>query len=506
MAFRKITFPDVYRRNAQLYGDRTAFLFEGQRVTHREYLLRVERLAAGLAVSGVSAGDRIAVLSQNSLEMIDLIGAVARLGAILLPVNFRLSTEEIEYVLRDATPGIVIVGNDYKEVIASILPSLPFAKQCFATGQQSRSDQFEPFGVLSEIDAGVSFEREIDPDAGFVIIHTAAVGGKPRGALLSQTNLLTAQSSLLQCWNLNEFDINFGALPLFHIAGLGLLLATQQAGGASVVAASFDPVRAVRDIVSKKITVLCEFAPMLANLMAEAKHGELATLRMVTGLDTPECIERFESEYRSATFWSTFGQTETSGLTTLSPYRDRPRSAGRPLFWRILAVVDTADALCPAGTVGEIVVRGPTVFQGYWNNENATSFTLRNGWHHTGDMGYIDPEGYLWYSGRAPEKELIKTGGENVYPTEVENVIRCHPAVAEVVVIGVPDQQWGEAIKAICILHSGATATKDEIISFVAGQIARYKKPKHLIFVATLPRDQRGEIDRVAVKREQGEV
>lgn len=242
-------------------------------------------------------------------------------------------------------------------------------------------------------------ESDFSADDGFVIIHTAAVGGRPRGALLSQTGLLTAQSSLVQAWQLTEHDVNLGVLPLFHVAGLGLMLTVQQAGGASVIAAKFDPAQAVRDIAAEKVTVMSEFAPMLANLMDRANGDELATLRAVTGLDTPETIARFEAACPNAMFWATFGQSETSGIATLSPYRDRPKSAGRPLFWRTIAVVDTTDTPRPTGQTGEIVVRGPTVFKGYWNNKLDTDFTFRNGWHHTGDMGYFDADGYLWYAG-----------------------------------------------------------------------------------------------------------
>jgi long-chain acyl-CoA synthetase len=501
MALRDFTLEDVYRRNAQLFPDRTAFVFEGQRVTHRDYLGRIERLAAGLAREGVKPGDRVAILSQNSLEMIDLIGAVARLGAILLPVNFRLSAEEIGYVLADGAPIVVVAGPEYQEIVAALKTALPSVRRYYGTGKQTGS--FASFAELATSDAPIP-ESHFSADDGFVIIHTAAVGGRPRGALLSQTNLLTAQSSLVQAWQLSEHDVNLGVLPLFHVAGLGLMLTTQQAGGASVVASKFDPAQAVQLIAAEKVTVMSEFAPMLANLLDQAKRGELSTLRAVTGLDTPETIERFEAACPNAAFWATFGQSETSGLATLSPYRDRPKSAGRPLFWRTVAVVDSADIPRPTGQTGEIVVRGPTVFKGYWNNEADTAFTFRNGWHHTGDMGYFDADGYLWYAGRAPEKELIKTGGENVYPAEVENAIRQHPAIAEVAVIGVPDSQWSEAIKAICVRRAGAKATADEIIDFVADRIARYKKPKHVVFVDRLPKNDKGDVDRASVKSTHG--
>jgi long-chain acyl-CoA synthetase len=318
--------------------------------------------------------------------------------------------------------------------------------------------------------------------------------------------MLTAQSSLVQAWGLDEGDVNLGALPLFHVAGLGLMLTLQQAGGASVIAAKFDAAQAARDIAAEKVTVMSEFAPMLGSILDQAQPGQLSSLRAVMGLDTPATIERFESECPNATFWVTFGQSETSGLATLSPYRDRPKSAGRPLFWRSIAVVDADDRPKATGQVGEIVVRGPTVFKGYWNLEADTAVTFRNGWHHTGDMGYFDADGYLWYAGRAPEKELIKTGGENVYPAEVENAIRQHPSIADVVVIGVPDPQWSEAVKAVCVLQSSKAATADEIIDFVGGLIARYKRPKSVVFVDKLPKQASGDVDRPAVKSAHGQA
>ena len=502
MALHGFTFSDVYHRNAEFFPDRTAFVFEGRRVSHRDYLGRIRRLAAGLVREGVKPGDRVAILSQNSLEMIDLIGAVAMLGAILLPVNFRLNAEEIGFVLADGAPVLVIAGPEYHETIAGLASTLPSVRKFFAIG--TAAAPFSPFAELAGAEASLP-ETNPDPNGGFVIIHTAAVGGRPRGALLSQSNLLTAQSSLVEAWGLTEHDVNLGMLPLFHVAGLGLMLTVQQAGGSSIIAAKFDPLQAVRDVATEKVTVMSEFAPMLAGLMDQAKGNELASLRAVTGLDTPATIERFEAMCPHAMFWATFGQSETSGLATLSPYRDRPKSAGRPLFWRTIAVVDSADKPKPAGQTGEIVVRGPTVFKGYWNNEADTAFTFRNGWHHTGDMGYFDTDGYLWYAGRAPEKELIKTGGENVYPAEVENAIRQHPDIIDVVVIGVPDPQWSEAIKAVCTQRAGTTVTPDEIIEFVAGQIARYKKPKHVVLVAQLPKNDKGEIDRAAVKAAHGQ-
>lgn len=502
MTLRSFTLGDVYRRNAALFPDRTAFIFEGQRVTHSDYLRRITRLAAGLARLGVRRGDRVGVLSQNSLEMVDLIGAVALLGAILLPVNFRLNAEEIAFVLSDGAPAVIVAGADYTDAIGALRGSLPSVRHYVGVG--SAHPALTPFAELSSTDTPLP-DNAVDGDDGFVIIHTAAVGGRPRGALLSQSGMLTAQGSLVQAWQLDQRDVSLGVLPLFHVAGLGLMLTLQQAGGASLIAAKFDAAQAARDIAGEKITVMSEFAPMLGNILDQAQPGQLASLRAVTGLDTPATIERFEAACPNAAFWTTFGQSETSGLATLARYRDRPKSAGRPLFWRSIAVVDGNDRPKPIGETGEIVVRGPTVFKGYWNRDSDTAVTFRNGWHHTGDTGYFDVGGYLWYAGRAPEKELIKTGGENVYPAEVENAVRAHPAISEVVVIGVPDPQWSEAIKAVCVRHPSANATAEDIIAFVGDRIARYKRPKHVVFVDRLPRTAGGDIDRAAVKAAHGQ-
>lgn len=500
MGLHDFTLADVYRRNAALFPARPAFIFDGAALSHRDYLTRIERLAAGLQRGGVQRGDRIAILSQNCPEMVDLIGAVALVGAILLPVNYRLNAEEIGFVLGDGAPKLLIVSEDYRALVQDLLPSLGSVQKSYVIGNATG-----PFAAYAGLASDQPFESvEVAAADGFVIIHTAAVGGRPRGALLSQGNLLIAQSSLIEAWRLTEHDVNLGALPLFHVTGLGLMLTLQQSGGASVISAKFDPAQAARDIAAHRISVMAEFAPMLGNLLDAAQPEELASLRAVTGLDAPETIERFEKLCPQATFWATFGQSETSGLSTLSPYRDRPRSAGRPLPWRTVAVVDAEDKSLPAGEVGEIVLRGPTVFKGYWNNEAATAHAFRNGWHHTGDMGKFDADGYLFYAGRAPEKELIKTGGENVYPAEVEAALKAHPAIAEAVVIGVPDPQWSEAVKAVCVCKPGESVGGEALADFVASRIARYKKPKHVAFVDALPKDAKGAINRAAVKAAHG--
>jgi acyl-CoA synthetase (AMP-forming)/AMP-acid ligase II len=503
MGLRDFTLFDVIVRNARLFADRRAFAFEGREVTHREYLQQVEKLAGGLADIGVGAGERIAILSQDNLEYVSLYGAAARLGAIVVPINWRLSIDEIAYVIRDTAPRVLIVGAKYQATIAASRDKLPPIEHWYGVGGES--SLFAPLGDLLA-GSGSPPAADITSDSGFVIVHTAAVGGRPRGALLSHGGLLAANLQLLHCWRLGEDDVNLGAAPLFHVAGLGLLLAVQHAGGVTVVLPRFDPDAALRHIQDYRVTVFAEFAPMLSTLLDRAaeQSSDLSSLRAITGIDAPQTIARFEATCPGAKFWVGYGQSELSGLASLAPNRERPGSVGRPSFLTSICVVDEFDQPVSPGETGEIVARGPMVFKGYWTCEDDNAFTFRNGWHHTGDMGRFDEDGYLWYIGRSPAKELIKPGGENVYPAEVEKAILEHPAIAAVVVLGVPDAQWGEAVKAVCVCKTGLTVTAAELIDFVATRIARYKKPKHVVFVDRLPETSAGTIDRAKLKQTYG--
>jgi long-chain acyl-CoA synthetase len=504
MGIRDFTLWSVIERNARWNGARTAFVFDERPHTHAEYAARALHLAAGLVRAGLRRGDRVAVVAQNRPEFLDLLAAAARLGAIVVPVNWRLSPEEMAHAVTDTTPKLLLADPEYQPALAALRERCPGLLAMH--GYDRCSDGFTPYEAL--LDAG---ERVDAPRAeagdGFVIIHTAAVGGLPRGALLSHAGLLAAGMQLINRWQLGPDDVGLGMLPLFHVSGLGQFLAMLQAGGKTLVSARFDPRAAARQIAEHRVTVLSEFAPMLGAILdAAADEGaDLSSLRAVSGLDTPETIARFHAACPRADFWSGYGQSEVSGMATLARFRERPGAAGRPALLTEVAVVDERDALLPPGRSGEIVVRGPTVFLGYWNREDDTREAFRNGWHHTGDLGRFDDDGYLWFEGRTPAKELIKPGGENVYPAEVERVLLEHPAIAEAVVFGVADAEWGEAVRAVCVCREGLEPPHErDVIEFVGARIARFKKPKRVIFASELPRGAGGAPDRMAIRKAHG--
>lgn len=502
MGIADYSFYTVIKANGVIHRDRPALICGPETVSHGRFLERVDRLACGLLDAGLKKGDRIAVLAKNSLEFMYLYGACARTGAIMLPINWRLKPEEIEFILADGAPKFLFADADLQEVVSGPTVKLPFVEKRYSLA--GAEEAFAAFEGLMRSDRPCP-PVEVSPDDPFVIMHTAAVGGRPRGATLSHRALIFASMQALLPLQISPDDRHLCALPLFHVTALDFCLMMIVAGAASVLLPKFDADLCLKCIQDEKITLFAEFPPMLSTLLDrnEKLKCDLSSLKNVFGLETPDTIKRFE-EQTASTFWFGYGQTEVSAAVTLAPFRERPGAAGRPLSFTELDIVDEYGRFLEPGNVGEIVVRGPVVFNGYWNLEEDTRYTMRDGWLHTGDQGRVDDAGYLWYAGRMPEKELIKPGGENVYPMEVEKAILEHALVEEVVVLGVPDAQWGEAIKAVCTLKQGESLSPAELTEFVASRIARYKKPKHVVFVTQLPKKPDGSIDRQAVKAKYG--
>ena len=504
MGLQDFTVYDLIARNARIFARREAWITDQRRITFLDFCNEINILSYSLEKAGLHKGDRIGILSQNCYEFVLLYGAAARLGAIMLPINWRLSAPEVEYILTDGQPRLLFVGPDYKTTIRDLMPRLGFIKKFYALG--SAEADYEAFSPLMK-EGGNAKEADIQASDPYLIIHTAAVAGKPRGATLSHGNMIAANLQHMATMGLREDDSYLHMLPLFHIADLALSFAVMHAGGKNVLMTKFDPELALQSIEKEKITCLGEFPPMLGMLLEklESKNFDVSSLKHVGGIDHPSNIEKLKKK-ANVEFWIGFGQSETTGMVTVCAYTERPRSAGKEGPLAKIKLVDDHEHEVPAGTPGEICVRGPLVFLGYWNLEADTRYTFREGWHHTGDIGRLDEDGYLWYVKRKAEKELIKPGGENVYPAEVEKVILEHPEVAEVSVIGVRDKEWGEAIKAVCVRKPGSSLTQQGLIDFVASRIARYKKPKYVDFVPVLPKTQDGLVDREKVKADHGKA
>ncbi|HUH64853.1 MAG TPA: AMP-binding protein [Syntrophales bacterium] len=495
------TIYDMIVRNARLYPEQCAVVYGDRRISFSAYQDLCDRCAAGLAGEGIKVGDRIALLAANNDDFMVLCGAAAKTGAVIVSVNYRLSEAEAEYVFKDTSPKYLFTSGEYKDQARRSASAAGSVRRHFVFKADEQEDEFLPFGTLLS-KATVTRQNAIPDNHPYMIIHTAAVGGKPRGCTLSQTNLLAVALQISEMFKLTASDCYLGALPLFHIGGFSMTLAAMLQGGKNLIMDRFDPSLILTLAETEKGTFFVTFPPMLGAILdAQEKHAVgMKSLRFAAGIDGPDTIRRFLKNNPRAAFHGLYGQTEAMPVSSCD-VREKPGSVGRPALMTRVAIFDDSDCEVEAGVQGEICVRSPAVFLGYWNLPADTAYTFRNGWHHTGDRGHVDKDGFLFYGGRKPEKELIKPGGENVYPAEVEKTILSHVSVEEVCVIGVPDPEWGEAVKAVCVLTKGMEMTAEELIDFVAGKIARYKKPKHVLFVSSLPKTAGGEINRTEVKK-----
>jgi acyl-CoA synthetase (AMP-forming)/AMP-acid ligase II len=487
-----LSFFDIYEKNAQLNADHCAIHWNNEDISYSHLFLQTCRLAKGMSDLNLEPGSRIAILSSNHPLFFHLFGAAAALNLCLVLINRRLSPEEVAHIVEDTTPSVIFCDAEMADQAQTLASTHSCLDHCFIIDKNVSSLYQSP---------PLSRAVEYRPHDPFVIIHTAAVQGKPRGAVLSQANIILSNLQLIHTFGLNKTKTYLNILPLFHIMGVNFGLGTLMAGGKNVILERFNPQHTLDLIQEQKVTLLGSFPPILTTLLdlIETKEFDLSSLEIVAGLEMPETVKKWEANTRSK-FWTMYGQSETSGLISFSEYFRQPGSAGKISLLAFVQIVDDLDTFLPLNSVGEIVLKGPLVFQGYWNAPDLNDHTFRQGWHHTGDLGMIDSDGFLFFKGRKAERELIKPGGENVFPAEVEKAILQHEAVDDVCVFGVPDPKFGEGIKAVIALHPGKKLTKEALIAFTGSLIAGYKKPRYVEFIDQLPKTQDGSIDRIKIK------
>ncbi len=490
-----LTFFDIYEKNALYKASSVAIHWEGEDTTYADLFLQTAKFANGLKKLNLPAGSRIAVLCKNHPVFFHLFGAVSALNFTLVLINRRLSPDEVSFIIEDTTPALIMSDKEMADQTKALTDSFTCLKHSFVIDEtdQDFSNLYDNPPLVTPVHCSPA-----DP---FVIIHTAAMLGKPRGAVLGQENIILANQQIIHAFKLDETKAYLNILPLFHIMGINLGLGMLQAGGKNIIQEKFDPPKTLELIQEQKVNIFGSFPPILTNLIdaMEGNNFDVSNLEIAAGLEMPDTAKKWETVTGSK-FWTMYGQTETSGLITFTEYFTKAGSAGVISSLANVKIADDFDTLLPVGETGEIIVRGPLVFQGYWNADELNAHTFRNGWHHTGDLGMIDSDGFLFFKGRKAEKELIKPGGENVFPAEVEKAILEHEAVKEVCVFGVPDPKFGEGIKAVCSLNPGADLTKDDLIKFCGSLIAGYKKPRYIEFINKLPKTEDGTIDREKIK------
>lgn len=492
-------------RSARTHHDRVAVRFGELSWTYAELADRAARLAAGLLGLGLSRGDRVVLLQSNRPQLIESLFAGFYAGLVVVPVNPRLHPEEVAYVVRDSGAAALISSEEFDEPLRGA--GLPGAVRRISTAPET--GEAIPLESLLASTAPLPAPSEVAPEQLAWLFYTSGTTGRPKGVMLTHRNIRVATMSFLAdvCAIAPE-DVLLHAAPLSHGSGNVSIVAVAR-GATNVIldSPSFDPVAVGRLVERWGVTMLAFLAPtQIVRLLRDldVKRRDLSSLRVACYGGGPMYVQDLkEAIRRFGPIWAqVFGQGEAPmTISSLRPAdharwleEDERRlgSAGMPRTDVEVRVVDDEGRELPPGAIGEIVVRGDVVMAGYWNDPEATAETLRDGWLHTGDLGTFDELGYLYVLDRA--KDMIVTGGHNVYAREVEDVLVRHPAVAEAAVIGVPDDYWGESVLALIVPEAGHVTTSDELIAFCKEHLASHKKPRSVVLVTSLPKNAQGKV------------
>ena len=494
---------------ARLTPEREALLEleTGRRYTYGELNGRANQLANWMLNLGIGLGDRVSILAHNSVVYIDLLYGLAKIGAVLAPLNWRLAAPELVYIINDCTPGVVMVGPEFADLWAEIAPAVAIPHVIHLTDYESILPQTPATEPTPH-----SALRTPHSEITHCILYTSGTTGRPKGAMIPQRMVLWNCINTVVSWGLTEHDVSPVLTPMFHAGGLfAFLTPIFYVGGRIVLAKEFDADESLRVILAEKCTVILGVPTLYqmwqkSPLYASADFSHVHFFISGGAPCPPELIHQWRTE-KNVVFRQGYGLTEVgTNCFSMTDAESVPKtgSVGKPIFHSEMKLVDENGQSVAVGETGELCIKGPHVTTGYWNNPAATAESLIDGWFHTGDMARMDEDGFYTIVGRF--KDMIISGGENVYAAEVEAVFREHTAVAEAALIGQPDDQWGEVGLMITVLKPGQSATPEELREFCHGRLARYKVPKQVIFVEELPYSPYGKVEKIKLKQQYIEV
>ena len=489
---------DVLRTGAAARGDHVAIRHRERELTYSQLDERSSRLAQALLDAGVGKGSRVAYLDRTGPEVVELLFATSKLGAVTVPLNWRLAPVELAAVLNDARAPVLVAGAAYESVVAELVPQLDVKPELVVVERD-----YEQW--LAAHDAADPHARAESGDV-VLQLYTSGTTGVPKGVLTTHRNLAAAAETS-PYWEFDAGSVSLTALPMFHIGGIGWTFLGLWNGATTVLVGEF-VAEDVLDVIERQRVTNAVLVPTMLQLLTAvpgAAERDYSALRSIAYGASPITTSVLKAALRTfrCSLYGIYGLTEsTGGVVQLDPADHDPdgprehllRAAGRPLPWVDLRIADpVTGAELAAGETGEVWLRAPNVMPGYFNRPQETAAALTpDGWLRTGDGGYLDADGYLFLTDRI--KDMIVSGGENVYPVEVEEALSQHPGVAEVTVIGVPHERWGETVKALVVARPGSAPTADELIAFTRERLAGYKLPRSVDFVEELPRTPSGKV------------
>ena len=482
---------EIVRRQARHRGDKLAYVLGEHRVTYARLNAQANRLANALRGLGVRHGDRVATLAPNRAEYPVVYFALAKLGAIHVPVNFRHQAGEVRYALAQSESSVVLVDGGWRELVADVRPDLPALRHVVPL------DGDGPDGAAARMAAASDAEPAPEPALSehdpHVMLYTSGTTGDPKGALLSHRSYALQARQTQGTVGLGEDAIGLCMFPMFHMGGWAMPLGYWANGGTVVILEKAEPEAILRAVERERVTYLYLLPLLWDAVMASPDFertdlGSLHALGAGTQAMSAAQVETIVTRFRNTNLFVMYGQTEAGPVCALRPpdTRRKPTSVGRPVLNVDVEVRGADGHPVPVGETGEVVCRSDFTMLGYWRMPEATAETVRDGWVHTGDLARVDDEGIVSIAGRV--KELIKCGGENIFPAEVERCLLEHPAIVEAAVFGVPDDGWGELPIAAVVVRPGARLAEDEVVAHVRARLAGYKKPRGVWFCDTLPR------------------
>lgn len=502
--------------------DREMIIFDGKRWTYAQINERVNRLANALVNLGIKKGDRIGMLQVNCNQYLETYFASAKLGAIFVPLNFRAKADELNYMIGNASAKALFVGERYLEMIKEILPNLTSVEHCICLDQAHEGHPFYE-DLLTESSSD-EVMVEIDDEDITILMYTSGTTGRPKGVPLRHSGFISYVLENVEPADPDISERNLLTVPLYHVAGIQAMFAAVYGGRTLIMMRQFETEEWMKMVQEEKATRAMLVPTMLKWVIdhPDFKRYNLTSLKVITYGAAPmpfEVIKKAIEQMPWVRFINAFGQTETaSTITSLGPedhiiegteeekekkLKRLTSSIGRPLPDVEIKIVDSTGNALPTHEVGEILAKGPRIMTGYWGDDEKTKQVLtKDGWLHTGDQGWMDEDGYIYLAGRGDD--MIIRGGENISPEEIEDVIQSCSKVEEVACIGVPDPEWGEEPRAVVVLKKNESASAEEIMEYCRECLAGFKRPRSVVFVDQLPRNQMGKILKKELKEKYG--